>query len=111
MRTVCVKVFLHRGRIINEQCLAGAGIVNQRAGMHCVSLPEQKMKVWISVIHQIKPEACLQSTIAHLHPEEGVLCCLSVPSMEAGCIIYQRKDLALMENVYYLCITVIFPEQ
>lgn len=32
----------------------------------------------------------------------------SVPSMEAWCIVYQREDLALMENVYYLCITQYF---
>ncbi len=106
-----MKAFLHKGKIINEECLAGAGIINQSAAVRCVLLPEQKMKVWISVIHQIWPEAGLQSSLTHLHQVQEVPPCLSLPRMEAGRIIYQREDSALMENLYYLCIIVIFPLQ
>lgn len=77
--------------------------------MHCVLLPDQKMKVWISAIHKIWLEADPQSSTAYLHPVQEVPPCLSLPSMEAGRIIHHREDLALMENVYYLGITVIFP--
>lgn len=107
--TVCVRVFLHRGRIINEECLAGARIINHIAVDALCLVTERKMKVWISVIRQIWPEAALQSSIAHIHPMQEVPPCLSLLRMEAGRIIYQEDDLALMESVYYLCIPVIIP--
>lgn len=64
--TMCVKVFQHEGRIMNEGCLAEARIINQSTGDALCLITETKMKVWISV-HQIWPETGLQSSIAHLH--------------------------------------------
>lgn len=95
MQTVCVKEFLHRGRLINEECLAGARNINQSGGDALCLVTELKMKVWISVIHQIWPEAGLQSSIAYLHLIQEVPPCLSLPSMEAGCIIYKKKKIWL----------------
>lgn len=89
--------------------MAGARIINQVAVDELCLVTEREMKVWISVIRQIWPEAALQSWIAHIHPTQEVPPCLSALRMEAGRIIYQEEDLALMESVYYLCIPVIIP--
>lgn len=103
-----MKVFLHRGRIIDEECLAGARIINQSAGDALCLVTDQKMKVWFSVIHQIWPGAGLPSSTGGLHLMQAVPWCLCLPSVEAGRIIYQKKEyLALMESMLYLCIFVI----
>lgn len=93
--TVCVKVFLHRGRIIDEECLAGARIINQSAGDALCLVTDQKMKVWFSVIHQIWPGAGLPSSTGGLHLMQAVPWCLCLPSVEAGRIIYQKKNIWL----------------
>ncbi len=96
-----MKVFLLRGKIINEQCLAGAGIINQKDADESMDFSDTSNL------------ARSRSSIFNCPPSSnaGVSPLVSVPSVEAGRIIYQREDLALMENVYYMCITVIFPVQ